>query len=147
MRGAYAAFSLVRAIKHASGAVVLGALLGIYFLAKSGALVYCLLAVLLWVLLRHRARAGPSPTMQDRLLRARVLTAETKLAILSPDVAQAARDYEAGRITLEDYATALDYAARQVHNKHASRASRRTGPLGPMAPLTAQELRALYRPD
>jgi hypothetical protein len=121
---------MLRTIQRATSAVLTLGAVGTYELAHAGALPYVLAGVLVLMLAGRRSRrverSKPPPdtttaTLKLRLLRARLVTTEARLAILAPDVALAARDLEAGRIGPEDYATALDVAARAAQARPRSR--------------------------
>lgn len=155
MRSAYGAFSMVRALKRVSTAATLALFLAVYALARLGALVWCLVAILTYLALRHagqhyRAKqARAAAAMKARMLDIRARTAEVKLALLAPDVAQAARDLAAGKIRPEDYETALDVAARTAQRpaRQDVQAAREAARAALLAPPTAKELRALFQKD
>ena len=94
--------------------LALFALVGLWFLLHLSLTGWAILAAVVWLLVRSPRQARPheSPLdTEERVLKLQLL--RTKLALTDPDVVAAARDLARGRITREEYDTAVEIAARR----------------------------------
>ena len=114
-----------------TGALVVALLLGIGYLASRGVLVWLVLGVLVSMLARkrprgtsHDPRAGEEAALKLKLLRVRLASAEARLEMTSPDVAEASRDRDAGKLDTAGYETALTVAGRMARVEKQPKGSR-----------------------